>query len=220
MKRVSPLLHAPSLLIGGILVVVLLALSGLVLSVPSASSAYHPLADVSISDTDLGSVDPDGDGAINYIQDNVVTTTKILDGAITSNHLAPNSVTSSSIDPSQVQSRVASGCTSTSNAISQINSDGTVSCDTDNGTGFVTVAVTVTDSSATFTHGAQTACTNPSYPTMVSCSFDYTITSLSGSIKSISSTIQQMSSVPTCVVAITTAATATLSTTAKATCTN
>ena len=83
------------------------------------------IADGTIAAADLA----DGAATTAQIGDAAVTGAKIADGAVTSAKIANNTIADSDIDTTKVQKRVSGTCAAGS-AVSQVNSDGTVTCAT------------------------------------------------------------------------------------------
>ena len=72
---------------------------------------------------------PDASVGSAKIADGAITTADLGDGAVTSAKIANNTIADSDIDTTKVQKRVSGTCAAGS-AVSQVNSDGTVTCTT------------------------------------------------------------------------------------------
>jgi hypothetical protein len=83
------------------------------------------LADGSVTTNKIG----DASISTPKIQDNAVTSAKIPNATISTAHILNNTIIAQDVDDTQVQLRVGGSC-AVGSAIKQINSDGTVACET------------------------------------------------------------------------------------------
>ncbi len=163
-------------LVGSLVILGIFFLAGSVLSIPSATTAWHSLQDVAKTSLDQTSVDADGDGVIDSAENADIACGIGTNCTIDSADIVNGSIGSADINPAQIQMQVTGNCPA-GNAIRVINSNGTVTCEAVTGGGSPSYnTATATTNSANGSAVAFTSCTNPT-PKVMGCSLSYVNTS-------------------------------------------